>query len=210
MADVATPAEKLGALVEASDRLQRDFGNWRTPWGEINRYQRLTGDIVQKFDDSAPSVPIPFASAQWGTLASFGAKRYPGTRRYYGTSGNSFVAVVEFGPKVRAVAVSSGGESGNPSWPTAPPAPATSLSADRCPASPHRPRPAGGSVAQRRAYRNRTPWPKGSLTSCPSRRSAAASHGCRGGSPQTYPCSGESPRAWGCSARPHPRASCSC
>ncbi|MEL0210981.1 MAG: penicillin acylase family protein, partial [Novosphingobium sp.] len=30
----------------------------------------------------------------------------------YGTSGNSFVAVVEFGPKVRAMAVSSGGASG--------------------------------------------------------------------------------------------------
>ena len=117
MADKATPAEKLGALAEASDRLERDFGNWRTPWGQINRYQRLTGDIVQTFDDSAPSIPVPFASAQWGTLASFSAKRYPGTKRYYGTSGNSFVAVVEFGPKVHAVAVSSGGESGHPNSP---------------------------------------------------------------------------------------------
>ena len=32
----------------------------------------------------------------------------------YGTSGNSFVAVVEFGEKVRARAVTAGGESGNP------------------------------------------------------------------------------------------------
>jgi acyl-homoserine-lactone acylase len=37
---------------------------------------------------------VPFTSSQWGSLASFGAKRYPGTRRYYGTSGNSFVAAV--------------------------------------------------------------------------------------------------------------------
>jgi acyl-homoserine-lactone acylase len=106
--------EKLGALAQASDRLQADFGNWRTPWGEINRYQRLNGDVVQKFDDAAPSIPIPFPSSQWGSLAAFEAKRYRGTKRYYGTSGNSFVAAVEFGPKVRAVAVTAGGESGDP------------------------------------------------------------------------------------------------
>ena len=117
MAERATPSEKLDALAEAAGRLTADFGDWRTPWGEINRYQRLTGDIVQKFDDAAPSLPVPFTSSQWGSLASFGAKRYPGTRRYYGTSGNSFVAAVEFGPRIRAVAVTAGGESGDPASP---------------------------------------------------------------------------------------------
>jgi len=57
---------------------------------------------------------VPFTSAQWGSLASFGAKRWPGTKRYYGTLGNSFVATVEFGPKVKAWAVTAGGESGHP------------------------------------------------------------------------------------------------
>ena len=111
----ATPAEKLRALATAADRLAADFGTWRTPWGEINRFQRLTGDIVQKFDDAAPSIPVPFTSGNWGSLASFGARRYPGTKRWYGTSGNSFVAAVEFGKdSVRARAVSAGGESGDP------------------------------------------------------------------------------------------------
>jgi acyl-homoserine-lactone acylase len=114
MAEQMTPAEKLKALAEASDRLAADFGGWRTPWGQINRFQRLTGDIVQPFDDAAPSIPVPFTSAQWGSLASFGAKRWPGTKKYYGTLGNSFVAVVEFGDKVRARAISAGGESGDP------------------------------------------------------------------------------------------------
>jgi acyl-homoserine-lactone acylase len=113
----APPAVQLAALAEASDRLQTDFGDWRTPWGQINRFQRLDDAIVQTFHDDAPSIPVPFASAQWGSLASFGAKRYPGTRRYYGTSGNSFVAVVEFGDRVRARAVSAGGESGDPASP---------------------------------------------------------------------------------------------
>jgi acyl-homoserine lactone acylase PvdQ len=53
----------------------------------------------------------------WGSLASFGARPYPGTKKWYGTSGNSFVAVVEFGEKVHAKAVTAGGESGNPSSP---------------------------------------------------------------------------------------------
>ena len=114
MVNGTTARQKLQALAAASDRLQADFGDWRTPWGEINRFQRRTANIVQTFDDTAPSIAVPFTSAQWGSLASFGAHRYPGTRRYYGTSGNSFVAVVEFGPQVRAWAVSAGGESGDP------------------------------------------------------------------------------------------------
>ncbi|MFN9849177.1 MAG: penicillin acylase family protein [Alphaproteobacteria bacterium] len=114
MVDKSSGADKLAALSEASARLTADFGSWKTPWGEINRFQRLNGDIVQSFRDDGPSIAVPFASAQWGSLASFGARRYPGTKRYYGTSGNSFVAVVEFGPKVRALAITAGGASGHP------------------------------------------------------------------------------------------------
>jgi len=106
------PDQPLQALDAASDRLQSDFGTWKTPWGDINRFQRLP-----PFDDSAPSIPVGFTSAVWGSLASFGARPYNGTKRWYGTSGNSFVAVVEFGERVRAMAVTAGGESGNPGSP---------------------------------------------------------------------------------------------
>src|SRR5271157_4617408 len=109
------PADQLlQALVAASDQLTRDFGSWKTPWGDINRFQRLNDDIAPKFDDTGPSIPVGFPSATWGSLASFGARAYPGTKKWYGTSGNSFVAVVEFGKTVRAKAVTAGGESGNP------------------------------------------------------------------------------------------------
>ena len=117
MAERLSDRDKLDALAAASDRLQRDFGTWRTPWGEINRFQRLTGDLVQPFDDARPSIPVGFTSAQWGSLASFGARPYAGTKRYYGTSGNSFVAAVEFGDRVQARAVTAGGESGDPASP---------------------------------------------------------------------------------------------
>ena len=112
------PAEQLlQSLAAASDRLAADFGSWQTPWGDINRFQRLTGDIVQPFNDAGPSIPVGFTSAQWGSLASFAARAYPGTKKWYGTSGNSFVAVVEFGGRVRARAVTAGGESGDPKSP---------------------------------------------------------------------------------------------
>jgi acyl-homoserine-lactone acylase len=111
----ATPAERMEALARATTRLETDFGNWKTPWGDINRFQRVNDDIVQKFNDSLHSIPVAFPSARWGSLASFAARAYPGTRKWYGTSGNSFVAVVEFGDRVRARAVTAGGESGNPS-----------------------------------------------------------------------------------------------
>ena len=114
MVDHTSAAQKLQALAAASDRLQQDFGSWKTPWGEVNRYQRLTANIVQAYDDDKPSTPVPFTSSVWGSLAAFGAHRYPGTRRYYGDNGNSFVAVVEFGEQVRARAVTTGGESGDP------------------------------------------------------------------------------------------------
>ncbi len=104
----------LLALSSAVDKLTADFGTWKTPWGDINRYQRLTGDIVQRFNDAAPSIPVPFTSSQSGSLASFGARTYPGTKKRYGTTGNSFVAAVEFGPTIRAKAVTAGGESGKP------------------------------------------------------------------------------------------------
>ena len=115
VATKAKPEQLLNSLAAASDKLTADFGTWKTPWGDINRFQRLTDDIVHPFTDARPSIPVEFTSAIWGSLASFAARSYNGSKKIYGTSGNSFVAVVEFGPKVRAIAVTAGGESGNPS-----------------------------------------------------------------------------------------------
>jgi acyl-homoserine-lactone acylase len=111
------PEQKLAALAAASEKIAQDFGSWKTPWGEINRFQRLTGDIVQPFNDAGPSVPVGFTSANSGSLASFKTATYGNTKRRYGVNGNSFVAVVEFGERVRAIAVTAGGESGDPKSP---------------------------------------------------------------------------------------------
>jgi acyl-homoserine-lactone acylase len=112
-----TNAQRLSSLDAAVTRLTQDFGSWRVPWGEVNRFQRNDGAITQVFDDAKPSVPVSFASGNFGSLASYPSSRRPGTVRFYATSGNTFVAAIEFGPKLRALALREGGNSGNPASP---------------------------------------------------------------------------------------------
>lgn len=110
-------AERLQIFEAVLARLEADFGTWDIPWAEINRYQRLNGDIEQAFDDTKPSIPIAFASGRWGALAAYGANYHNNTKKMYGTRGNSFVAVVEFGEKVKAKTIMAGGQSGDPTSP---------------------------------------------------------------------------------------------
>lgn len=107
----------LDLFAETIEQLEADFGTWQLPWGDINRFQRLTGDIVQPFDDAQPSTGVKFPSARWGSLAAYGQRTFNGTKKIYGTRGNSFVAVVEFGDKVKALAITAGGQSGDPASP---------------------------------------------------------------------------------------------
>ena len=112
----AAPTDaQLQALTDTLSALQADFGDWRTTWGAVNRFQRPKSP--GGFDDAQESWPVPNAASQWGALTAYTATRQPGTKRMYGVSGNAFVAVVEFGPRVRALAVSPGGAVGDPSSP---------------------------------------------------------------------------------------------
>lgn len=113
-ASVASPEDLLLPLLKAVRDLEGRLGGWRTPWGEINRYQRLTGEIDEHFDDDKPSLPVGFASSLWGMLAAYNSRPFPGTKKMYGISGASFICAVEFGPKVRAKSLLTGGESGDP------------------------------------------------------------------------------------------------
>jgi len=109
--------ERVAIFTAVVEQLENDFGTWNTAWGEINRYQRINGDIRQPFDDNRPSIPVGFASGRWGALAAYGARYDNNTKKIYGTRGNSFVAVVEFGDKVTAKTILAGGQNGNPTSP---------------------------------------------------------------------------------------------
>ena len=118
MLGTATPTDqRLEVFAETVAMLSGDFGDWRTPWGEINRFQRLSGDIRLDYDDEQPSLAVGMANSRWGALADFGAERQEGTKRLYGDNGNSFVAVVEFGDRVRAKSILVGGQNNDPGSP---------------------------------------------------------------------------------------------
>ena len=117
----ANATDLLLPLVTTINDLNARFGSWKTPWGEINRFQRISSDIDNKFDDNKPSIPVGFAASTWGMLPSFVSRTFPGTKKRYGYNGNSFVCAVEFvrkdsfgGKKIKARSLLTGGESGDP------------------------------------------------------------------------------------------------
>jgi acyl-homoserine-lactone acylase len=99
--------ELLNTIVAA---LERTFGNWQIAWGELNRYQRRSGNVYQQFSDEDASIPVGIASSALGSLPSF-ETTWRNTRRGYGHAGNSFVAVVEFGDKIKAKTIVTSGQS---------------------------------------------------------------------------------------------------
>jgi len=103
----------LDALISVVKDLETKFGDWKIEWGSINRYQRLTGNLQEKYDDAQPSIPVGFASSTWGCIPSFASRVFTGTHKRYGYNGNSFICAVEFGKKVKAKSLLTGGESGD-------------------------------------------------------------------------------------------------
>ena len=116
---LAKPADLLLPLLAVVAELKNNFGDWKIEWGSINRFQRISSDIDNKFDDSKESIPVGFASSAWGMLPSYASKTFPGTKKRYGVNGNSFICAVEFGPqgpagkKIKARSLLAGGQSGN-------------------------------------------------------------------------------------------------
>ncbi len=107
-------AELLQALALTIKDLKNKYGNWQIPWGDINRYQRTSSDIDLKYNDAKNSTPVGFVSSTWGMLPSYVSQYFPGTKKRYGNSGNSFICAVEFGKTIKAKSLLAGGETGNP------------------------------------------------------------------------------------------------
>jgi len=112
-AATASSQELLEPLLATIKELENKFGNWKIPWGTINRFQRISADIDNHFNDSLKSIPVGFASSTWGMLPSYSSKTFPNTKKRYGVNGNSFICAVEFGKKIKAKSLLAGGESGH-------------------------------------------------------------------------------------------------
>jgi acyl-homoserine lactone acylase PvdQ len=97
----------LKNLTETIVSLRNRFGEWEMPWGKINRYQRPADGMT--FRDDEPSLPVGLTGSQFGQLPSFQSKTM-GTQKRYGYSGNSFISAVEFGSKIKAKSLITGGQ----------------------------------------------------------------------------------------------------
>ena len=100
--------QQLELLAAVLKNLESRFGTWKMAWGDINRYQRPADGIT--FDDKLPSIPVGATGSGFGQLPSF-QSRTMNTQKRYGYSGNSFVAAVEFGPRIKAKSIITGGQS---------------------------------------------------------------------------------------------------
>ena len=106
-----TAKQQLEIFTEAVNAVKNRYGTWEIKWGDINRYQRPADG--KTFSDDAPSLPVGAVSSAFGQLPSF-QSRTMNTKKRYGYSGNSFIAAVEFGTRIKAKTIITGGQSFNP------------------------------------------------------------------------------------------------
>ncbi|MDB5232149.1 MAG: acylase [Chitinophagaceae bacterium] len=108
-----SPKDKLNMLAATLTDIEKRFGKWQTSWGEVNRYQR-NGGINETFDDKKTSLPVGLGPATFGSIPSYISRRFTNTSKRYGLSGNSFIACIEFGKRLKAKTIMTGGESSDP------------------------------------------------------------------------------------------------
>jgi penicillin amidase len=105
---------ELSALTEVINALQRDFGTWKVAWGELSRLQRIDESKGEEFQDNKPSIAVSGVNGNDGAVFTLYAVPLGGLKRRYGVAGGSYVSVVEFAPKVRALSIHTFGASGDP------------------------------------------------------------------------------------------------
>ena len=117
---------RFEALEHAAIRLLATHGDWRIAWGDVHRAQRPANvaDLLDlPFDDDLPSLPCAGAHGPMGIIFTqyyTPVVRIPFVktrRRHYGVIGYTYVAVYEFGERVRGASLVQFGASGDPQSP---------------------------------------------------------------------------------------------
>ena len=113
--------QTLDVLTEAVTTLEKQWGTWQVPWGDLSRIQRpdarQNANVQAAFRDSEPSIPVAGAPGPAGVVFNFYPFPAPGQKRRYGMAGTSYAGVVEFGKTVKAKTILQFGESGDPASP---------------------------------------------------------------------------------------------
>ena len=120
------PVEQFRALTVAARQLQNIHGDWRVPYGRIHRTQRHR-EVAElpwvPFDDHLPSLPSLGGHGPMGVIftqyytPSVYIPLVRTARKRYGVLGLTYLAVYEFGPKVRGASVMQFGASADPESP---------------------------------------------------------------------------------------------
>jgi acyl-homoserine lactone acylase PvdQ len=105
----------IAGLERAVEALHQEWGRVEVAWGDVNRLQRRHWSGNERFSNDSLSLPVPGGPSFMGNIYVFNSRREG--NRQYGTSGNSYVSVVEFGPRVRARSIVYFGQSSDPSSP---------------------------------------------------------------------------------------------
>jgi acyl-homoserine-lactone acylase len=113
-AEANTADKQLAALNDVVVELEREFGTWKVAWGELIRLQRRDESKGEDFDDAKPSLAVSGVNGNDGAVFTFYAAPVKGQKRRYGVAGGTYISVVEFAPKVRALSVLTFGSSADP------------------------------------------------------------------------------------------------
>lgn len=120
------PERRWQALVDAAQVLKSNYRDWKVKWGDVFRAQRhneVVDFLAAPFSDRKPSVPMPGVPGPMGSIFTlhytprFNLGPLKKVTKRYGIVGNSYVSVVEFGPKIRAVSLIQFGQSADPASP---------------------------------------------------------------------------------------------
>ncbi|MBI2827240.1 MAG: penicillin acylase family protein [Planctomycetia bacterium] len=123
---VGNPTEQLKALVTAAEKLVSTFGDWKVPYGQINRLQRHANvsDFYKiPFSDNLPSIASAGMPGPPGVVFTmyFTPTIYvpplKTMKNHYAVVGTSYVAAVDFSDRVRSKSLVQYGASGDPNSP---------------------------------------------------------------------------------------------
>ena len=108
----------MEAFAQVVSSLEKTYGTWRVPWGDINRIQRTQSGGEEPFGDDRLSLPVAGAPGDVGIVFNFYARPEKGQKRRYGVAGHSFVSVIDFAPKsLEARSILQFGENADPNSP---------------------------------------------------------------------------------------------
>lgn len=112
---------RIQALIDAAKKLEQMYGNWKMPWGEIYRMQRMpnVADILKiQFKDDQYSEPSAMVNGPLGVAyTGYYTPPFLGRKKRYAVVGSSYMGVYEFTDRIKAKSLLQFGQRCDPKSP---------------------------------------------------------------------------------------------